>query len=78
MDFANSFFLDSVRTNDYAQNYVSVCMRTRIENKSVFDLENYFMLNHIPSEYCVRVDQVQVFHVHERQTCPAVPSIGKR
>ena len=51
MDFANTFFLDSARIKDYAQHYVSVHMRTRIENKSIFDLENYFVLNHIHSDH---------------------------
>ena len=53
MDFANTFFLDSVRRNHYSQNCTSLCMRTRIENKSIFDLENYFLLNHIPSDHWV-------------------------
>ena len=51
MDFANSFFLDSVREKHYARNYTSLRMRTRIEDKSIFDLENYFVLNHIPPEH---------------------------
>ena len=48
MDFANTFFLDDVKRSNYNPDYVSRLMRTRIKDKTIFDLENYFVLNHIP------------------------------
>ena len=51
MDFENTFFLNSVRGDHYTPNYISLCMRTRVKEKTIFDLENYFVLNHIPPLY---------------------------
>ena len=48
MDFANTKFLVSARQKDYDERFISLVMRSRIQGKTIFDLDNYFVLNHIP------------------------------
>ena len=48
MDFSNTYFLEKVKEYKYSPDYISRVMRTRLRNKTIFDLDNYFVLNHIP------------------------------
>ena len=51
MDFSNTYFLEKFKEHNYSPDYVSRVMRTRLKNKTIFDLDNYFVLNHIPPNH---------------------------
>ena len=51
MDFSNTYFLEKVKGHNYSPDYVSFVMRMRLKNKTIFDLDNYFVLNHIPPNH---------------------------
>ena len=63
MDFSNTQFLVSAREKDYNQRFISLVMRLRIKRKTIFDLDNYFVLNHIPPLHW------GVIHVLPKQKC---------
>lgn len=48
MDFSNTYFLEKVKQLNYNPDYMLRVMRTRLRNKTIFDLDNYFVPNHIP------------------------------
>ena len=48
IDLANIKFLVSARQKDYNQRFISIVMRSRNQGETIFDLGNYFVLNHTP------------------------------
>ena len=51
MDFSNTYFLQKVKDHNYSPDYILRVMRTRLRNKTIFDLDNYFVPNHIPPNH---------------------------
>ena len=47
MDYANTFFLPTVQEKNFEPDYIKLVMRSRLRDKTIFDLDNYFVLNHI-------------------------------
>ena len=48
MEFAKTNFLVSVIENEYNKIHISLVIMSRIQGKTVFDLDNYFSFNYIP------------------------------
>ena len=51
MDYANTFFLPKVKELNFDADYIKLVMRSRLRNKSIFDLNDYFVLNHIGDDH---------------------------
>ena len=63
MDFSNTKFSVSARQKDYDERFISLVMKSRIQGKNIFDLDNYFVLNHIPPLHW------GIIHVLPKQKC---------
>ena len=63
MNFSDKNFLVNSREKDYGQMFVSLVMRSRIQGKTIFDLDNYFVLNHINPVHW------EIIHVLPKQKC---------
>ena len=63
LDFSNKKLLVSARQKDYDQRCISLLMRSKIQGKTLFDLDNYFVLNHIPPLHW------GIIHVLPKQKC---------
>ena len=63
MDYANIFFLPTVQEKNFEPDYIKLVMRSRLRDKTIFDLDNYFVLNHIGDFHW------GIIHISPREKC---------
>ena len=53
MDYTNTYFsLPKVEALNFDADYIKFVMRSRLSNKSIFDLNDYLVLYHIKVDHC--------------------------